>query len=205
MHTFPKLNWQLKVGNRTLIQSKSEPLLLPRPTPSTYLPLFWDCNWAASGSLPGLHSAVGNGVYVMCMCGGGMSGELMWEAEFTSRAGEQKRLCGHLHYSWPHNSLLLIYLFISCLRSERIHMTHTPDQQEANTTWWIYSDITDMVSKRTCKMGVTSWTFQTEREESSTGYHHIQLLMDRDWSLKTERMWRFAPEVLPAKCVIENM
>lgn len=67
---FSKLNWQLKVGNRVFIQSKSEPLLLSLPTPSTSLPLFWDCNGAASGSLPGLHSAVENGVCYASVCVG---------------------------------------------------------------------------------------------------------------------------------------
>ncbi len=33
---FSKLNWQLKVGNRVLIQSKSEPLLLPQANPQHF-------------------------------------------------------------------------------------------------------------------------------------------------------------------------
>lgn len=73
------------------IRSTSEPLTLPPPTPSTSLPLFWDCNWAASGKLPGLHSAVGNGA-CMCMCVlGGCWGPGNWSGRVSSLAGQESK------------------------------------------------------------------------------------------------------------------
>lgn len=103
---------------KVLIWPKTGPL----PLPLQHFPaLFWNCNWAGSGKLPGLHSEVMRVCICecvcarVCVCAGWVGGWVAGRRE-SSLAGQKSNGCmWTVAPVFARSGLLLIYLFISCL------------------------------------------------------------------------------------------